>query len=136
MTAFDYASEAIGRTRKQLFTQRKGGVEIFAYEAYNEDEEAQFVVDTIASLTAKGECAPGDCAVMYRTNAQSRAVEETFVRANIPYRIFGGLRFYERKEIKDIVSYLRAALNPDSPSDLKRIINVPTRGIGVLTKLS
>ena len=122
-----------GRTRKQLFTQRKGGVEIFAYEAYNEDEEAQFVVDTIASLTAKGECAPGDCAVMYRTNAQSRAVEEAFLRAGLPYKLVGAQRFYGRKEIKDVIAYLRLTHNPADTVSLLRVINTPPRGVGAKT---
>src|SRR3990170_1728446 len=122
-----------GRTRKQLFTQRKGGVEIFAYEAYNEEEEAQFVVEAIAELVRKGACDPGDCAIMYRTNAQSRAVEEAFLRAGLPYKLVGAQRFYGRKEIKDVLAYLRLIHNPaDSVSPL-RVINTPTRGVGTKT---
>jgi DNA helicase-2/ATP-dependent DNA helicase PcrA len=122
-----------GRTRKQLFTERGGGVEIVAYEAYNEEEEAQFVVDTLAALTASGEHAPGDCAVMYRTNAQSRAVEEAFLRAGLPYRLVGAQRFYGRKEIKDLLAYLRLIHNPADSVSLLRVINTPPRGIGAKT---
>src|SRR6185369_3810635 len=119
-----------GRTRKQLFTQRDGGVEVFAYEAYNEQEEAQFVVETIASLTLKGDYAPGDCAVMYRTNAQSRALEEAFLRAGLPYKLVGAQRFYGRREVKDVLSYLRLIHNPADTVSLMRVINTPPRGLG------
>jgi DNA helicase-2/ATP-dependent DNA helicase PcrA len=122
-----------GRTRKQLFTQRKGGVEIFAYEAYNEEEEAQFVVDSIASLTARRDYAPGDFAIMYRTNAQSRAVEEAFLRAGLPYRLVGAQRFYGRREIKDLIAYLRLIHNPADTVSLLRVINTPPRGVGAKT---
>jgi len=119
-----------GRTHKQLFTQRDGGVEVFAYEAYNEQEEAQFVVETIATLTAKGDHAPGDCAVMYRTNAQSRALEEAFLRAGLPYKLVGAQRFYGRREVKDVLSYLRLIHNPADTVSLMRVINTPPRGLG------
>ncbi|OGO50457.1 MAG: hypothetical protein A2W37_11500, partial [Chloroflexi bacterium RBG_16_63_12] len=122
-----------GRTRKQLFTQRKGGVEIFAYEAYNEEEEAQFVVEAIAELVRKGACDPGDCAIMYRTNAQSRAVEEAFLRAGLPYKLVGAQRFYGRKEIKDVIAYLRLIHNPADTVSLLRVINTPPRGVGAKT---
>jgi DNA helicase-2/ATP-dependent DNA helicase PcrA len=119
-----------GRTRKQLFTERQGGAAIYAYEAYNEQDEAQFVVDTIAELVRAGQAAPGDCAVMYRTNAQSRAVEEAFLRAGLPYRLVGAQRFYGRKEIKDALAYLRLIHNPADSVSLLRVINTPPRGIG------
>jgi DNA helicase-2/ATP-dependent DNA helicase PcrA len=122
-----------GRTRKQLFTQRQGGVQLYAHEAYNEQEEAQFVVDTIAELVRSGYYAPGDCAVMYRTNAQSRAVEEAFLRAGLPYKLVGAQRFYGRKEIKDIVAYLRLVHNPADSVGLLRVINTPPRGLGAKT---
>ena len=122
-----------GRTRKQLFTERQGGVEIFTYEAYNEQEEAQFVVDTIATLTAKRDCAPGDCAVMYRTNAQSRAVEEAFLRANLPYKLVGAQRFYGRREVKDVLAYLRLIHNPADSVAFMRVANTPPRGLGTKT---
>ncbi len=122
-----------GRTRKQLFTQREGGVELYAHEAYNEQEEAQFVVDTITELDRGGQYAPGDCAVMYRTNAQSRAVEEAFVYARMPYKLVGAQRFYGRKEIKDILAYLRLVHNPADSVSLLRVINTPPRGLGAKT---
>jgi len=128
-----------GRTRKQLFTARRGGLKLFVFEAYNEEEEARFVVDTIAQLTAEGVLRgsegyqPGDFAVMYRTNAQSRAVEEAFIRANLPYKLVGAQRFYGRKEIKDLLAYLRLVHNPADSVSLLRVINVPPRGIGAKT---
>ena len=122
-----------GRTRKQLFTQRQGGVQLYAHEAYNEQEEAQFVVDTIAELVRGGQFAPGDCAVMYRTNAQSRAVEEAFVYAGLPYKLVGAQRFYGRKEIKDLLAYLRLVQNPADSVGLLRVINTPPRGLGAKT---
>ncbi len=119
-----------GRTRKQLFTERAGGVKVQAYEAYNEAEEAQFVIDAIAELVRRGPYQPSDCAVMYRTNAQSRAVEEAFIRAGLPYRLVGAQRFYGRKEIKDLIAYLRLIHNPADSVSLLRVINTPPRGIG------
>jgi len=121
------------RTPKSLFSQRKEGPRLFIYEAYNEEDEARFVVETIAELSASGEHAPGDVAIMYRTNAQSRALEEAFLRAGMPYRLIGATRFYGRKEIKDLIAYLRLIHNPDDGVSLARIINVPTRGIGLKT---
>jgi DNA helicase-2/ATP-dependent DNA helicase PcrA len=118
------------RTRKNLFTEQSGGTEIVVMEAHNETFEAQFVVDTIAGLVAQGEVEPGEVAVMYRMNSQSRVLEDTFVRANLPYRLVGGTRFYSRKEIKDLLGYLRAIHNPDDGISLLRVINVPPRGIG------
>ncbi|MCC7361876.1 MAG: UvrD-helicase domain-containing protein [Anaerolineales bacterium] len=122
-----------GRTRKQLFTERQGGAQLHAQEAYNEQEEAQFVVDTIRELQKKRLYRPGDCAVMYRTNAQSRVVEEQFVRAGLPYRLVGAQRFYGRKEIKDLLAYLRLVHNPADSVSFMRIINTPPRGIGTKT---
>ncbi len=121
------------RTPKTLRTRRKGGPKIVVYEAYNEIEEAQFVVDEIARLVAAGEANPGDIAIMYRTNAQSRALEEAFVARNMPYRLVGATRFYERREIKDVLAYLRIVHNPDDALSLNRIINVPPRRIGKRT---
>jgi len=122
-----------GRTRKQLFTDRQGGLEVVTHEAYNEEEEAQFVVDSIHELAKRKQSAAGDCAVMYRTNAQSRAVEEAFIRANLPYRLVGAQRFYGRKEIKDVLCYLRLIHNPLDAVSLMRVINVPPRGLGAKT---
>ncbi len=118
------------RTPKKLFTEQEGGPEIVVTETHNETYEAQFIVDTIAGLVATKEVEPGECAVMYRTNAQSRAIEDAFIRANLPYRLVGATRFYGRKEIKDVLAYLRIIHNPDDSVSLGRVINVPPRGIG------
>jgi DNA helicase-2/ATP-dependent DNA helicase PcrA len=121
------------RTRKNLFTQRSGGTAINVYEAYNQDDEAQYVVDTIQQLIKKERFKLSDFAVFYRTNAQSRAIEDTFVRSGVPYRLVGGTRFYSRREIKDVLAYLRLVHNPHDAVSLARVINVPTRGIGAKT---
>ena len=130
----DAANEVIkhnwGRTPKKLFTERSGGPLVTVYQAYDEIDEANFVVDEIARLTARGAVEPGDCVVLYRTNAQSRALEDAFVRRNLPYRLVGATRFYERKEIKDAIAYLRLVHNPDDSLSLARIINEPPRRIG------
>ena len=118
------------RTRKELFTERSGGERPHVQESYNETEEAQFVVDFIASAAYEGTYEPRDCAVMYRTNAQSRVLEDAFVRANVPYRLVGATRFYARREIKDVIAYLRVVHNPGDTVCLFRVINVPPRGIG------
>ncbi|MBN1812263.1 MAG: UvrD-helicase domain-containing protein [Anaerolineae bacterium] len=120
------------RTEKALFTQRGQGPEIAVHEAYDQDEEAQFVVDTITRL-ARERVRYGDCAVMYRTNAQSRALEDGFVRAGMPYRLVGATRFYARREIKDVVAFLRLIHNPAEGVSMARVINVPPRGIGQKT---
>jgi DNA helicase-2/ATP-dependent DNA helicase PcrA len=125
-----------GRDDKNLFTRRGAGARLVLQEAYDENDEARFVVDTIAELTARkpaeGErpVRPGDCAVMYRTNAQSRALEEEFIRANLPYRLVGAQRFYGRREVKDALAYLRLVHNPADAISLARVINTPSRGIG------
>ena len=118
------------RQRKQLFTERGEGEPILVHEAYDQDEEGQFVVDRISMLTLTGEAEPGDCAVMYRANAQSRAVEEAFLRAGLPYRLVGAQRFYGRKEVKDLIAYLRLIHNPADQISLERAISTPPRGIG------
>ncbi len=121
------------RTPKRLFSEHEGGPKIILHEAHNEQYEAQFVVDTIAQLVAAQEVEPGEVAVMYRTNAQSRALEDAFVRAGLPYRLVGATRFYNRREIKDVIAYLRLIHNPDDTVSLMRIINTPPRGIGEKT---
>ena len=123
------------RTPKHLFTRQQGGVPLHLHEAYDEDEEAHFVVREIQVLQRDG-YAYGDIAIMYRTNAQSRALEETLVRWNIPYRLIGGTRFYSRREIKDVLAFMRLALNPDDDVSFLRVINVPRRGIGQQTLAS
>lgn len=121
------------RTPKKLYTERGRGLPIILYEAYDEAEEGEFVVREIKRLIDKKLYGPGDFAIMYRTNAQSRVVEEAFVRHNMPYKLVGAIRFYERKEIKDVLAYLRLILNPMDDISLQRIINVPPRGIGPQT---
>ena len=121
------------RVDKALFTERGRGVRIVVHEAYDESAEARFVVEQIAALRRRGVARYGDCAVMYRTNAQSRALEDALVRAGLPYRLVGATRFYARREIKDVLAYLRLVHNPTDSVSLARIINVPPRGIGKKT---
>ena len=135
---FDAAQNVVQRNRlrkdKKLWTALGSGEKIMVYEAYNEEEEGLFTAREIMRLLARGEIEKrGDVAVMYRTNAQSRAIEEQFLRANIPYKVIGSRKFYERKEIKDMVAYLRLLLNNHDELSLKRIINVPNRKIGPKT---
>jgi len=121
------------RTDKRLFTHRGTGLKVVLHEAYDQEAEARYVVDTIAELVLSGDAEPGDCAVMYRTNAQSRALEDAFVRAGLPYRLVGATRFYARREIKDLVAFLRLIHTPADSVSLSRVINVPPRGIGSKT---
>jgi DNA helicase-2/ATP-dependent DNA helicase PcrA len=122
------------RTPKKLFTARKGGPLLTVYEAYNENDEAARVVEIIRHLVENGgEYQPRDVAVMYRTNAQSRALEEAFLVIGMPYRLVGATRFYGRREIKDLIAYLRIAHNPEDTVSLMRIINTPPRRIGTQT---
>ncbi|CAI8048604.1 ATP-dependent DNA helicase PcrA, partial [Geodia barretti] len=120
------------RVEKDLWTRNGSGVPIVIAEGYNEEEEAQFVVREIQSLTRNQE-AVGDIAVMYRVNAQSRALEEACLRYGVPYQVVGGMKFYQRQEVKDIIAYLRLIANPDDDVSLNRVINLPTRGIGQRT---
>ncbi|HEY3872062.1 MAG TPA: DNA helicase PcrA [Actinocrinis sp.] len=118
------------RRAKNLWTQAGDGELIVGYVGDNEHDEAAFVANEVDRLTDEGLASPGDVAVFYRTNAQSRVFEEMFIRTGLPYRVVGGVRFYERKEIKDALAYLRALANPDDSVSLRRIVNVPKRGIG------
>ncbi|UCH43869.1 MAG: UvrD-helicase domain-containing protein [Dehalococcoidales bacterium] len=122
------------RKSKDLWTNNDTGEPVAVVETYTEQEEAQFVVSEIERLVDLGEYNHGDCAAMYRTNAQSRALEEAFLRYGTPYKLVVGTRFYERREIKDIVAYLRLMQNPDDAISLFRTINVPQRGIGQQTQ--
>jgi DNA helicase II / ATP-dependent DNA helicase PcrA len=121
------------RVDKELFTDRKGGALIAVREAYNENEEAELVVGTIQDLALEG-ISPGGCAVMYRINAQSRVLEEAFLRAGMRYRLVGATQFYRRREIKDLIAYLRLIHNPADAVSFSRVINVPTRGVGAKTQ--
>ncbi|WKZ46461.1 MAG: UvrD-helicase domain-containing protein [Anaerolineales bacterium] len=131
--AMGVIDRARNRKRKQLFSDRGAGEKIFFYEAPDDYAEASFVVDSIAQLVASRQFEPGDCAVMYRTNAMSRLIEEAFLQARLPYRLVGAQRFYGRREVKDIVAFLRLVHNPADEASLDRIINVPPRGIGEKT---
>jgi DNA helicase II / ATP-dependent DNA helicase PcrA len=120
----------INRKPKRLWTENPEGKKIVYYEAMNEADEAQFVAGKIKEYVDGGKRRYSDFAILYRTNAQSRIIEEVFLKSNIPYQIVGGLKFYDRKEIKDILAYLRVIANPNDDISLLRIINVPKRGIG------
>jgi len=137
-TILDAAQNVVRRNRmrkdKRLWTALGSGEKIMLYEAYNEEEEGLFTAHEIKRLLARGDINRlGDVAVMYRTNAQSRALEEQFLRANIPYKVIGSRKFYERKEIKDMLAYMRLLANPYDELSLQRIINVPNRKIGPKT---
>jgi DNA helicase-2/ATP-dependent DNA helicase PcrA len=119
-----------GRPAKRLWSEAGDGDLLVGYVADTEHAEAQFVVEEIDKLTDAGTTKPGEVAVFYRTNAQSRAFEERFIRVGLPYRVVGGVRFYERKEIRDAIAYLRAIANPDDDVSVRRVLNVPKRGIG------
>jgi DNA helicase-2/ATP-dependent DNA helicase PcrA len=125
-------SRNLGRKPKELWTQKRGGDKILCYKAVDEKDEARFICRSIQQEVDQGRSLR-EVAVLYRTNAQSRALEDALRNRGIPYRIFGGLRFYDRKEIKDIIAYLRVLQNPSDIVSLRRIINVPTRGIGDTT---
>ncbi|WP_406725928.1 DNA helicase PcrA [Streptomyces sp. GD-15H] len=118
------------RRPKNLWTNAGTGARITGYVADTEHDEAQFVSDEIDRLTDAGEAKAGDVAVFYRTNAQSRVFEEIFIRVGLPYKVVGGVRFYERKEVRDVLAYLRVLANPEDSVPLRRILNVPKRGIG------
>jgi DNA helicase-2/ATP-dependent DNA helicase PcrA len=118
------------RRPKHLWTEQIGGELLTQYQAEDEHDEAIFCAHEVMRLTDTDGYRFRDLAVFYRTNAQSRVIEEIFVRAGIPYRVVGGVRFYDRREIKDTLSYLRAIVNPDDEVSWKRIVNVPKRGVG------
>jgi len=131
--ASDVISANVQRKPKKLWTENEDGASVTVIESYNAEEEAQSVVNEIEKLTDQEQISLKDCAVMYRVNAQSRALEETFLRYGVPYKLVGGTRFYQRREVKDIIAYLRLIHNPQDNVSLVRIINVPVRGIGQRT---
>jgi len=124
------------RTPKKLMTSRGFGEKIILHETYDDREEAIYVVDNIVQLVATNQSLTGDFAVMYRTNAQSRLLEEAFLHANLPYKLVGAQRFYGRREVKDVIAYLRLAHNPNDEISLARVINVPARGIGTKSMIA
>jgi DNA helicase-2/ATP-dependent DNA helicase PcrA len=115
---------------KRLWSEKGAGEQIVRYQGDDEHDEAQFVVREVHRLVDGAEFRYGDIAVFYRTNAQSRVLEEALVRSGVPYRVFGGVKFYDRREIKDALAYLRALVNPDDEVSWKRIVNTPRRGVG------
>lgn len=119
-----------GRKNKNLWTENKGGEKIFVYRSSDEKEEGDFIASKIFNDVKNSEKEYKDFGILYRTNAQSRALEDALMKQSIPYRLFGGTKFYERKEVKDLIAYLRVVQNPLDDVSLKRIINVPKRGIG------
>jgi DNA helicase-2/ATP-dependent DNA helicase PcrA len=121
------------RKEKRLWTQNESGIPSTLVEVLNPEEEGEFVASEVEKLLCQGE-GLSDMAVMYRTNVQSRPIEEALVRSRIPYQLIGGMRFYQRREIKDIIAYLRVAHNPQDNLSLDRIINIPKRGIGEETR--
>ncbi len=133
-TILDAANSVISnntqRKPKRLWTDLGRGVPIIRYEAQDEHDEAAFVADEILALEDAEDLLASDVAVFYRTNAQSRVLEEVLVRYGIPYTVIGSVKFYERREIKDVLAYLRTLVNPDDPISVKRVINVPKRSIG------
>jgi DNA helicase-2/ATP-dependent DNA helicase PcrA len=118
------------RREKKLWTQEGAGEPIVGYVGDDEHDEASFISEEIDRLVDEHGYRPGDVAVFYRTNAQSRSVEEVFIRLGMPYKVVGGVRFYERREVRDALAYLRAIANPGDEVSLRRILNVPKRGIG------
>ena len=120
----------VSRKEKNLWTDSGSGALLTGYVAENEHDEARFIAEEIRQLQRDKKSQPGDTAIFYRTNAQSRVFEEVFMRNSLPYKVVGGLRFYERREVKDLLAYLRVLANLDDEISLRRVINVPKRGIG------
>ena len=132
-TAMSIIDRNTNRKKKKLFTERGSGEKIIIKEAYDEREQAAYVVETVLKQIAENKASPGDFAVMYRTNSQSRLLEEAFLSANLPYKLVGAQRFYGRREVKDMIAYLRLVANPDDSFSLSRVINTPSRYIGTKT---
>ncbi len=132
-TAYSVIRSNPERAEKRLWTERAGGEKVVATQAYNEVEEAEFVADEIDRLRKTENRGYSDFAVLYRTNAQSRAFEDVLARRRIPYRLVGGIRFWERREVKDLVAYMRFCFNPQDSLSFSRIVSVPSRKIGNVT---
>ena len=125
--------EYINRKEKNLWTNRKGGEQIILRKCDDQNYEARYIVEKIEKLVASGKYKYCDMAILYRANAQSNVIERTFAKSGVPYRMYGGLRFNDRKEIRDVVAYLQFIVNPSDTERMKRIINEPRRGIGAKT---
>src|SRR5215217_7326971 len=123
-------AENSGRIGKTLTTRRRGGETVTLVAAADERDEAEWVVRELQSRSAAGDWSYGDMAVLYRTNSQSRALEEAFRRAGVPYRLVGAISFYERREVKDLLAYLRLVANPSDDEAFLRAVGVPRRGLG------
>ena len=136
-TILEVASDVISankqRKPKELWTENEEGASVTVIESHNAEDEAHCVLNEIEKLIGQDKISLKDCAVMYRVNAQSRALEETFIRYGVPYKLVGGTRFYQRREVKDIIAYLRLIHNRNDNVSLVRIVNVPARGIGERT---
>ena len=123
-------AENAERRGKTLRATRPPGESVTLVETLDERDEAEFIVDVIAERTARGDCQRRDCAVLYRTNAQSRAIEDVCRRRGVPYRLVGAVRFYDRREIRDLMAYLKLVANPADDEAFHRAVNVPKRGLG------
>ncbi|MGA7911556.1 MAG: UvrD-helicase domain-containing protein [Candidatus Dormiibacterota bacterium] len=132
-TAYSVIRSNPERAEKRLWTERAGGEKVIATQAYNEIEEAEFVADEIERLRRTEQRGYSDFAILYRTNAQSRSFEDVLARRRIPYRLVGGIRFWERREVKDLVAYMRFCFNPKDSLSFSRIVSVPPRKIGNVT---
>jgi len=131
--ATNVISKNVQRTDKKLWTAAGPGLPVQVHSLYDEAEEANLVAERISTHVAMGARKFGDFAVLYRTNAQSYTLERSFLRLHVPYQIIGGVRFYDRKEIKDIIAYLRLIYQPQDRMSFSRIVNVPTRGVGAMS---
>ncbi|MBW6441066.1 UvrD-helicase domain-containing protein [Patescibacteria group bacterium] len=131
--SYGIISKNVNRKEKNLFSSKKSGQPIVVYEAADEKGEAEFIVSEIAKLNAKQGLQLKEIAILYRTNAQSRSIEETFLKYGVPYKIVGGIKFYMRKEIKDLIAYFRLIQNNNDTMSFERIVNIPKRGIGKTT---
>lgn len=128
--AYGVISKNVNRKDKKIWTENKGGHQLSLYEARDERDEAEFAIKEILNYKNEHRCRLSDFVILYRTNAQSRIIEEAMLRNSIPYRIIGGLKFYQRKEVKDIIAYLRLIQNFNDEVSLERVINEPRRGVG------
>ncbi|MFA6896836.1 MAG: UvrD-helicase domain-containing protein [Patescibacteria group bacterium] len=135
--AYGVIAKNRNRKEKKLWTKQKGGEKVVVYEAANEKGEAEFIIGEIAKLNrgmnGNAKVNLNDVAILYRTNAQSRSIEESFLEFQVPYKIVGGTKFYDRREVKDVLAYLRFVQNPSDTASLERIINIPARKIGKAT---
>lgn len=117
---------------KNVFSDNERGEKVVFKQAYSDREEAAIVCKEIKRIKSREKCGFGNFAILYRTNSQSRSIEEELRKSNVPYRVFGGLSFYQRKEIKDIIAYFRLVANPNDEEAFRRIINYPSRGLATL----